>query len=329
VKFVSYVPEVAKNELYIYCHLPYDKTPVFTRLHGWLHFHQAPESLRKPLYAIKGHRYIPRYHGLDVDAGLGWLAMISDLNAIEMSEEPLDPRGNAQCLFMLLHGLAWARLTFGHFRHRDIKANNVMLVYRENPDEPLLLPVPGTGAQDDGDTEYWELQGPIYVIPKFIDLGLARVSPEGIPSEDDGGRKGLLKDDVDQAWGEHIPRLNDLARLHGSVFARRRNAEGYFDLIFGRPWARAQAADRGDYEVLVQLMEQPYFQSLYKRVYSRKKRHIGCVVCFSPNNVTQQLNINAQYVYCKGNGCRSKHEVIKKFLPQTDDAPGGVVRLWE
>ncbi len=323
VKFVSYEPDVAENELYIYCHLPYDKTPVFTRMHGWLHFHRAPESLRKPLYAVKGHRMIPRDPASDLPTGLGWLAMISDLNAIDLSEEPLDSRGNAQCLFMLLHGLAWARLTFGHFRHRDIKANNVMLVYREDPMEPVLLPIPGS----EGD--YWELQGPIYVIPKFIDLGLARITPKGIP-EEDGGPNGLLKDDIDYAWGQDIPKLNDISRLHGSLFARRRNAQGYFDLIFGRAWAHAQASDRGDYEALVQVMEEPYFQPLYVHKSLRKKgrRHIGsCVVCFSPN-VTQQLNINSSYVYCGGNACRKKHEVIKKFLPQMDDA-GGVVHLRE
>jgi serine/threonine protein kinase len=321
VKFVSNEHELAKNEIYIACHLPHDKTPVFTRMHGWLHFQHAPESLRKPLYNIKGHRFIPRDY--DLEAGLGWIAMISDLNAIDIHEEPLDSRGNAQCLFMLLHGLAWARLVFGHFRHRDIKSNNIMLVYREDPMEPVLLPIPGS------EEEYWELQGPIYVIPKFIDMGTARVTPEGIPEED--GRNGLLKDDMEFAWGKDIPVLNDMARLHGSVFYRRRNAEGYHDLILGRAWARAQASDRGDYEALVQVMEEPYFQPLYVRKSLRKKgrHHIGCVVCFSPN-VTQQLNVNSSYVYCEGRACRKKHEVIKKFLPQTeDDAVGVVLRLQE
>jgi serine/threonine protein kinase len=319
VKFVSNEHELAKNEIYIACHLPYDKTPVFTRMHGWLHFQHAPKSLRKPLYNIKGHRFIPQDY--DLEAGLGWIAMISDLNAIDIHGEPLDSRGNAQCLFMLLHGLAWARLTFGHFRHRDIKSNNIMLVYREDPMEPVLLPIPGL------EEEYWELQGPIYVIPKFIDMGSARVTPEGIPEED--GRNGLLKDDIDFVWGKDIPKLNDLSRLHGSVFAKRRNAQGYFDLIFGRAWAHAQASDRGDYEALVQVMEEPYFQPLYVRKSLKKKgrHHIGCVMCFSPN-VTQQLNVNSSYMYCGGNVCRKKHEVIKKFLPQMDDA-SGVVHLRE
>jgi hypothetical protein len=317
MKFVGYQPDIVENEISINCHLPHDKTPVFTRMHGWLHFQRAPESLRKHLYMIKGHRFSPKESELDAAAGLGWVVMISDLNAIDLYEEPLDSRGNAQCLFMLLHGLAWARLEFGHFRHRDIKSNNIMIVYREDPMEPLRLPVPGS------EDEYWELEGPIYVIPKFIDMGVARVTPKGIPEED--GKEGWRKDDRDFAWGKDIPKLNDIARLHGSVFAKRRNAEGYFDLVLGQAWARAQAAERDNYETLVELMEQPYFQPLYKKKTWRKKRLIGggCVVCFS-QQVSQQLNVNSAYVYCDKAGCRRKHEAIKKFLPPLQGASGAL-----
>jgi serine/threonine protein kinase len=310
LKLASFERERAENEIYISCHLPHDKTPVFTRMHGWLHIASAPDSLRKPLYAVKGHRVIPREYNLD--AGLGWIAMISDLNAIEIQDEPLDPRGNAQCLFMLLHGLAWARLTFGHFRHRDIKANNIMLVYREDPDAPLYLPVPGT------DDEVWQLPGPIYAIPKFIDLGLARVTPEGILRED--GKDGLYEDDLDHVWGKEVPRLNDLSRLHGSVFARRKNAPGYFEMVTGRPYLRATYADRGDYETLVKLLDQPYFQPYAIRGTIRRKRqkHIGstCAVCFS-SDVTRQLNVNSKYTYCDKKACTAQHEVIKSFIPST------------
>jgi hypothetical protein len=85
VKFVHFQPTLVQNEINITCRLPYAQTPVFTQMHGWLHFKDIP-FLARQLGKLH-HTY----------QNNGYVAMISDLNTVELRQDPLDAMANAQC----------------------------------------------------------------------------------------------------------------------------------------------------------------------------------------------------------------------------------------
>ncbi len=295
-----------ENEMSILCLLNelVDTAYIFPRVYGWMIMSTIPKRWIIRLYNVVNDNmkmsYVEKMPFLCI-------AMEKFDYDIKDKRTLLNDNDIRCILFMLLYGIACARKHLGHFRHRDIHEGNIMLSSVSTESEFQFEYTPYTMTN-------------IRFVPKLIDYGLSRKSPEPMKWHDEAD-ENEDKPFLDFYKTKYPPR-NDLIRLRGLILSlyeeRNLNADEAHVFLTDTKYNDILLLARNEYETIFDILSDSFFK--IENITSRKRSKFEatqptekCITCYS-SSPGLLYDTNATFQFCNEQ-CASKFETFRRFAP--------------